>query len=125
MSLLRHLARRPLSSRPFHLDARPFQLKAGSVRVHVSAPKPEPPRPRRPVRHNIFWGSLTAMALESDHRPSVMARRQFHSTSRREAIPFLGLAGLLKVCYFYFGISVAQSAMLPLEYTREAVRRRG
>lgn len=38
------------------------------------------------------------MALQSDHRPSVMARQHFHTTSRRQAIPFLGLAGLLKVC---------------------------
>ncbi|VDC04779.1 unnamed protein product [Peniophora sp. CBMAI 1063] len=96
MSLLRHLARRPPPSRPFQLNARPFQLNAGGVRVHVSAPKPEPPRPRRLIRRNIFYGSLTAMALQSDHRPSVMARQHFHTTARREAIPFLGLAGLLK-----------------------------
>ncbi|KZV68283.1 hypothetical protein PENSPDRAFT_653322 [Peniophora sp. CONT] len=94
--MLRHLARRPPPSKPFHLNARPFQLNAGAVRVHVSAPKPEPPRPRRLIRRNVFYGSLTAMALQSDHRPSVMARQHFHTTSRRQAIPFLGLAGLLK-----------------------------
>lgn len=103
MSLLRHLARRPPPSRPFQLNARPFQINAGAVRVHVSAPKPEPlSRPRRPIRRNVFYGSMTAMALQSEHRPSVMARQQFHTTSRRQAVPFLGLAGLLKVCASFF-----------------------